>query len=150
MGTTINCKTLFDITKTNVTTRRPPLDAGNDMLVWQKKRNTQTNFDTIIQVISLRGQPERITEPVTTDMTIEDLEKFGFMYENQDGLKVSSFNFYVNHMGVFDNGFTELGYLFTDCDTVPMIKTDNSHILSDFLDTSPELKNIHFEVIGRD
>lgn len=150
MGLTINCKTLFDITRTNISNRRPPLDMGTDTLAWQEKRNTQTNFDTIIQIISLRAQPERITDPVKHELTPEELENFGFMFENEENVQCWSFNFFVNHDGVFYNGIDELGALLTDCDTVPMIKTKQAEKIDNFLDTSPELKNIHFEVLNRE
>lgn len=150
MGLTINCKTLFDITRTNISNRRPPLDMGSDTQAWQEKRNTQTNLDTLIQIISLRAQPERISDPVKKPMTPEDLENFGFLFENEENLHYWSFNFFVNHDGVFYNGIDELGSLYSDCDTVPMIKTKTVEKVEGFLDASPELKNIHFEVVGRE
>ena len=52
---------------------------------------------------------------------------------------------------VFDNGIDELGLLFEDCDGVPMIKQGTEwEKLSTFLDTSPELKNIYFEVLSNE
>jgi hypothetical protein len=48
---------------------------------------------------------------------------------------------------VFENSEHELGGLYTDCEQVPMIKLDDIPNLTSFLDTSPELRNIHFEVV---
>ena len=61
----IRCYTLFNITKTGITNRRNSSKLGPDKdKEWEKLRNTQCNFDTLIQVISLRSQPENITDPV--------------------------------------------------------------------------------------
>ena len=52
---------------------------------------------------------------------------------------------------MFDDGINELGYLFNDCQDVPMIKIgDELSQLSEMLDTTPELKNIHFEVLDEE
>jgi hypothetical protein len=141
MGTKIKCTTLFDITKTNITNRRPPSDLANPM-EWQNKRNTQVNFDTLIQVISLRAQPEEITDPTVTE--VEEPDNFGFMIKSETPIKVWSFTFYVNYGQVFKDGEGEYGALYADCESVPMITNTGSNLPS-FLDISPELKNVHFE-----
>lgn len=141
MGTKIKCSTLFDITKTNITNRRPPSDLSNPM-EWQNKRNTQVNFDTLIQVISLRAQPEDISEPKVIEVQLEEFDKFGFMIKSDNPVKVWTFTFYVNYGKVFADGESEYGALYADCESVPMISTNN---LPNFLDISPELRNVYFE-----
>ena len=63
MSFTITCHTLFDITATGVVNRHRPVE-DEEMHAWLYKRNTQCNFDTVLQAISLRSQPEIISAPV--------------------------------------------------------------------------------------
>lgn len=145
----IRCYTLFNITKTGITNRRNSSKLGPDKdKEWEKLRNTQCNLDTLIQVISLRSQPENITDPIQEIVLFEDCDLFGFMYDKQECQSTWSFEFTVNYHGVYNDGINELGYLYSDCDSVPMIKTEGDwDKLPVFLDTSPELRNIYFEVI---
>lgn len=142
MGIKIRCSTLFDITKTNITNRRPATDLPN-LAEWQRKRNSQVNFDTLIQVISLRAQPEDITAPKVTEVNLAETDKFGFMIRSEAPVGVWSFTFYVNYGQVFKDEEGEYGALYADCESVPMINMDSN--LPAFLDISPELKNVHFE-----
>ena len=146
MSHRICCYTLFDITQTGVMNRSKPNDAA--VVDWLNKRNTQCNFDTILQVISLRYQPEVVKLPIRIEMQEADFEKFGFLYEGEDNTSYCwKFEFEVQHSSVFENGIIPLGALYSDCDRVPMIPCpDQLVILPTFLDTSTELKNIHFEV----
>lgn len=149
MSLKIRCYTLFDITKTGITNRRnAPVPVDEKISLWEKQRNTQCNFDTIIQVISLRSLPEDITDPYKDEITLNDTEKFGFLLESEIPCAVWTFDFSVVFGSVFNNGTEELGYLFTDCDGVPMIHVGTElNKLPTFLDISPELRNIYFEVI---
>jgi hypothetical protein len=150
--TKIRCFTLFDITKTNVTNKKSLLNATTvEALDWQSKRNTQCNLDTVIQVVSLRAQPENITDPVKLVLDPEKLENFGFLYSTEEPNSCWAFEFSVNYKSVFSDGHDDLGSLYTDCDLVPMIKNDRNYIqMPSFLDTSPELRNIYFEVLSDD
>ena len=147
MSFTVNCYTLFDITQTGVVNRNRP-DPEADLDAWLHKRNTQCNFDTIVQAISLRGQPEDITVPVKNIIKLEDNENFGFLLENEEPITCWSFNFTIQHASVFNDGISELGSLYNDCNGVPMIKTNTAWSkLPAFLDSSSELRNIYFKVI---
>lgn len=148
MGTKITCYTLFDITQSGVLNRsRPGLDI--DVVEWTYKRNTQCNFDTILQVISLRSQPEILDNPEKIEIRFDEFENFGFLYQQVENevYPCWKFVFEVQHKSVFDNGTHELGSLYYDCDQVPMIlcKTEVDK-LSNFLDTTPELRNIYFKI----
>lgn len=150
MSYRIKCYTLFDITKTGVLNRKPPLNGTIQQIKkWEQNRNSQSNFDTIVQVISLRSQPENITEPIVTEKLLNEFEHFGFMYDNEEvEQKIWSFDFTINHSSVFNDGFTELGYLYSDCEGVPIIRLGTEYDkIQGFLDTSPELRNIYFEII---
>ena len=152
MSFKLRCYTLFDITKTCNIHRKPPINGTIEQTkAWEKTRNTQTNFDTILQVISLRSQPENITDPVQEIVTFDgSQDMFGFLFDTEDTVQsLWSFEFTIPHDKVYDNSVNELGYLFNDCDGVPMIKVGTEfEKLPNFLDTTPELKNIYFEVIN--
>lgn len=141
--TRIRCYTLFNITQTGVLNRRihqPDQD-------WIRRRNTQCNFDTVLQVISLRSQPEIITVPHEIEY---DFSKFGIVYHlpKLGVYPVWKFEFKVQHTSVFDNGSEELGLLYADCQDVPMVELDDQPpLLTTHLDVTPRLKNIHFEVV---
>lgn len=148
MGIKITCYTLFDITQTGVLNRaKPGLDV--DHSDWVYKRNTQCNFDTILQVISLRSQPEILESPKKIEIQFNTFEHFGFLYEQVENQVYPcwKFAFEIQHSSVFDNGTHELGSLYYDCDQVPMIQCGTEiNKVSNFLDTTPELRNIYFEI----
>jgi hypothetical protein len=148
MSFTITCYTLFDITPTGVVNRHRPV-VDEDMASWLYKRNTQCNFDTVLQAISLRSQPELVRKPEKIKIRFDETE-FGFLFQQQDDEVYDcwSFDFDIQHPSVFNDGITELGALYNDCDTVPMIKCGTEwDKLPAFLDTSPELRNIYFKVV---
>lgn len=141
----IRCHTLFDITQTGVLNRSKP--DQDDVDAWIKRRNTQCNFDTVLQVISLRSQPEVVKAPTQHRLEETDYNNFGFLYTEENTF-CWKFEFEVQHSSVFENGITPLGALYKDCEGVPMIICDNTHpMCPKFLDTSTELKNIYFEVL---
>lgn len=148
MSFRITCYTLFDITQTGVLNRARP-SSDENVEQWIYKRNTQCNFDTILQVISLRSQPEEITVPEKVEIRFDEFENFGFLFEQieNETYPCWKFNFDIQHPSVFDDGINELGALYRDCDGVPMIHCDTEwNKLPTFLDVSPELKNIYFVV----
>lgn len=131
----IRCTTLFDITKTNVTTRRQLLET---QVYPEKQRNQQRNLETILQIISLRTQPENISEPSCKMISID--WKSVYMDSEQ---KVWSFTFDVDKESVFRNDSSDLGNLYDDCEGVPMIiDLDESCKLQEILC----FDNIHFEI----
>jgi len=141
----ISCYTLFDITKTGVLNRGRPGDDVTDVKMWFKQRNTQCNFDTILQVISLRAQPEVLTDPKQITIKLNDNQYFGFMLKDKNPVPAWRFDFEVYHSSVFEDGITNLGYLYKDCQGVPMITCDtNWNKLSDKLDITLENRNIYF------
>ena len=146
------CYTLFDVTQTNVLNRsRPPVDA--ELTEWSYRRNTQCNLDTILQVVSLRSQPELFSAPKKFEIRFDEFEKFGFLFDQieNETYPCWSFEFDIQHHSVFDDGVRGLGYLYEDCDNVPMIRCGTEwDKLPEFLDTSPELRNIYFEVMLND
>jgi hypothetical protein len=152
MSFTLSCYTLFDITPTGVMHRNKP-NPEEDHDMWLYKRNTQCNFDTVLQAISLRSQPDLTTSVKRTEIRLDEFTDFGFLFEQQDDETYPcwSFDFEIQHGSVFSDGITELGALYTDCEGVPMIKCDTEwDKLPPFLDTTSELRNIYFKVISND
>jgi hypothetical protein len=146
MEAILTCYSLFDITSTNVLNRHRP-DMADDK-EWLYKRSTQANFDTILQVISLRTQPDILIKPVRKDIRFDEFNEFGFLYE-QEGEKTYpswTFDFSINHPSVFNDGIHDLGSLFRDSQGVPMILCGTEYDkLQPMLDTTEELRNIYFK-----
>ena len=152
MSYTISCYTLFDITQTNVLNRHRPVQ-DQAVKEWMYKRNTQCNFDTIQQAISLRSQPEVVRFPERAEIRFNKFTEFGFLFDQLENETYPcwSFDFTVQHPSVFYDGVNELGSLYRDCDQVPMIKCHTEwQQLPAFLDTSDELRNIYFKVLKND
>lgn len=146
MSHRICCYTLFNITQTGVMNRSKPNE--DDVTGWLNKRNTQCNFDTILQVISLRSQPEVVKLPVKMQIKEADTNKFGFLYKYDENSFFWKFEFEIQHSSVFENGVRPLGSLYRDCDGVPMIiGTEQIVDTPTFLDVSEELRNIQFELL---
>jgi hypothetical protein len=136
----IRCYTLFDITNTGVTARSKPTEP---IISWIHARNSQCNFDTLLQLISLRSQPDVVRIPEQHEGSNS---YFGSSYTTV--VTYWAFEFEIQHASVFDNGMGSLGALYADCDQVPMIKCGTEiERVTTYLDTSLELKNIHFEIL---
>jgi hypothetical protein len=141
----VRCITLFDITKTDISNRRKALDVNFDKNL-DKKRNQQSNFETILQIVSMRAQPENISDPA-----IRSSSKllWGKKYKNSKIVSEWFFEFEVFQSSVFSDGTDELAKLFLDCEGVPMISNlDESVKLPSTLTVSEDFRNIHFEVVN--
>lgn len=139
----IRCYTLFNIERTGVSNRARHDESVPD---WVKRRNTQSNLDTILQIISLRTQPENISVPKQILLTDRIKQKLG---KDIQAKTIWTFTFEINYSSVYNDGNDELGYLYYDCKGVPMIEVERNYEPSNnFLDTSDNLANIFFEVIG--
>lgn len=135
----VKCTTLFDITFTGVTGRFRPstipfVDQSGCKIdtqdKWNYARNQQRNFETLVQLISLRTQPLNLTTPVKA----ADIYEFTFETETVDVY--------------LDNG-DDLGLLRKDCEGVPMLtKLDESGNLEPVLH-SLERPNIWFEKLEK-
>lgn len=141
----LRCYTLFDITHTGIPNRsKPPTDANPK--IWLKQRNTQCNFDTILQAISLRSQPEIISLPICRSINLKEFKNFGTEVHDDSEYFCWSFDFEVQHTSVFENQENELGSLYADCHGIPMIIIGNEYSkLPTFLNTSEKYRNIYFQ-----
>jgi len=145
MSLRIACYTLFDITKTGVLNRNRPSVDVTDIQGWVTKRNTQCNFDTILQLISLRAQPDIATDPRQIEMTIDNNSLFGYTYQDKKKHTVWTFDFDIQYASVFEDGISDMGALYKDCDQVPMLKSGKEiKNLSDRLGIDNSNRNIYF------
>lgn len=147
MANRIKCYTLFDITKTGIR-QRSKVPEGVDEAKFIYQRNTQVNLDTVLQVISLRSQPELVSDVIKNEIDLQEFGEFGFLYQQEEETcNCWEFVFEVQHHSVFDD-IELFGHLYRDCDHIPMIKLGTEFSkLTNFLDSSVEFKNIHFVMI---
>lgn len=123
----IRCSTLFDITPTGV-------DNHNRTVAWPyvtrtglsitnqgdllRARNQQRNFDTIIQVVSMRTQPLNISDVEVLEDQDPGAWGFGIIAQSA---KVWTFTFDIESPGIWANNNDELYWLRSDSQGVPMI-----------------------------
>lgn len=137
----ILCRTLFDCSYTGITghfrvAEVPFTDrAGQritDQLEWNRSRNQQRNWESLIQIFSLRTQPQDMTIPVCRDGVWE----FEFKSESEGVFEI------------FDNP-DPLAGLKQDCEGVPMmINLNEKPDLAPTICISGEGQNIWFETIN--
>ena len=142
----IKCHTLFDVTKTNVNSRRQGYDGENTVL--EHQRGQQSNFETVLQIVSMRGQPEDISDPEKSMESLAKSKKWGTTYTNKTKVPVWEFTFVVDQPAVFNDGISEIGNLVKDSHGIPIvIGLDEWSKISNTIDTTVELRNIYFEVM---
>ena len=135
------CRTLFDCSRTGTTGhfrvgQVPYLDQSGAEIRnigdWTVSRNQQRNFETILQMISLRAQPEITSNPV----------------QEHDQWR---FEFTVESAGVYsaDGSVHDLSALLTECAGTPMIVGLREQPgLDAHLITQGERQNIWFETVN--
>jgi hypothetical protein len=137
----IVCRTLFDCSYTGVTGHYRPSEIPfvdklgqqiSNQEDWHRSRNQQRNWETLMQIIGLRTQPQSITRPVCQD------SKW-------------SFEFIAEATGVYSltDSPDPLAGLKQDCDGVPMVVglSERSNI-SPTISVSGVNQNIWFETIN--
>ena len=106
------CYTLFDITRTDVSHNK---DYAVDHQEYDLHRNQQRNWDTMLQVISMRSLPVMISD-VTSEIITN--HQFGSKHEGQQ--KVWQLRFGVESKDVFRKGNDPVALLFDDSSMVPL------------------------------
>ena len=136
------CRTLFDCTFTGVTGHlRPqqlPFTTKTGLVIdtpdqWNRSRNQQRNWESLLQIVSLRTQPMNVVYPVK--------QKDGWHFE-----------FEVEAEGVLSGGYQtdELSGLVGDCEGVPMITgLDESAAITSTLHATGADQNIWFSAINK-
>ena len=105
---------------------------------WNFSRNQQRNWETILQVVSLKTQAIDITNPII--MTREDK-------------KVWQFSFGIEHEDIYNNGNDKLGLLKEAVHGVPMIiglnETYKEGFLMPYLLATGENQNVMFTLLDQ-
>lgn len=109
--------TLIDITATNGTAQYPPGFENTKSYV-NLIRNQRRNLTSFIQVLGLRAQPIYMTNPIPYYGRIELSDRFGTDY---DIGTIWSFNFGIEHKGIYDLPTRPHGGLLDDLHNVPII-----------------------------
>lgn len=138
----IICRTLFDCTCTGITghfrSSQAPYPDRTGRLIrniddWNRSRNQHRNWETIMQMISLRAQPTVVREP-----------------ECQNG--VWQFEFTVETPGVYsaNNDINNLDGLLNECAGIPMVVgLDETDSIEPSLIVSGPNQNLWFETINK-
>jgi hypothetical protein len=101
---------LVDITATGVKHHRPEREFA---------RNQQRNWETVLQALSIRTQPQDIQGPVSFNAQLDTGWNFGEMYQGQH--RVWAFTFGIETSDVFLEGDDPLAGLLSDFEQVPVI-----------------------------
>jgi len=137
----VMCRTLFDCTWTGVTghfreSQLPYTTKSGLMLQtqadWNRARNQHRNWESLLQVISLRTQPMNVVRPV----------------RQSDGWY---FEFEVEAQGVLSGGFDtdDLAGLRADCEGVPMVTgLDEHEVITATLHAQGTDQNIWFTSVN--
>lgn len=135
----IKCTTYFDITATGITghfkASKTMYKDGAGQLIqnessWNIARNQQRNWETIIQIIGMRAQIFKVTDPVRVK------DKFEFEFE-------------VETLDAYGSEQNPLQYLLEDANGVPMITgLWNIQSINPTLTVSGSNQNIWFTVIN--
>ena len=138
----ILCKTLFDCSCTGVVgyfrpSQLPFQDkTGNtitDQNSWLRARNQQRNWETIMQIVSLRAQPVAVSMTQVTS-------------------NVWQFDFEVETSGVYSNTADpdNLDVLLAECNGVPMVVglNEESNLNPKLISSGPD-QNIWFETVNK-
>ena len=126
--------TLVDITKTNVVSYSPEKE---------KLRNQQRNWETVIQILSLRAQL------ITLDYLgskVDDVKNYSFGVEYTGQHRIWSFEFGVEHESIFAIDHDRYGSLKNDFRIAPIILglEETAKPTVALFYPSGEFKNIYF------
>ena len=131
------CVTLIDITKTDAV-RHYNKSMSETEAEYNIKRNQQRNYQTMLQVISLRCQPSFATDPIIyKDLDITDAG-FGSAFTKET---VWEFTFAVDVEDVFATADSPYGLLLEDMNNIPIILNLNetANIAEPKLDTLSDI-----------
>lgn len=137
----IQCRTLFDCTCTGVTghfrsSQAPYHDRTgrliNNVQDWTHARNQHRNWETLVQMISLRAQPTIVSEPQLVDNSW-------------------CFEFSVETPGVYSSNANADNFdlLLAECDGIPMVVgLGERQDLESCLTVSGPKQNLWFQAIN--
>jgi hypothetical protein len=147
--------TLFDLTKTGVLRGYSPSVLGlkdsagqiiNTEADWQRSRNQQRNWETIIQLLCLRAQPTA-GNPVRLDNQL--ISQFDFDPVYGEHATVWTVTFSVETAEVYADNKDPVAFLRSDFDRIPMIANLTESVVIDpaLIITNPPGRNTTFTSI---
>jgi hypothetical protein len=127
--------TLVDVTATGVTRSK---DQDN------MERNQHRNWETLLQCIGLRTQPQHITVPCCIDEFELTFFKFGEFYAGKQ--RVWTWKWAVESSGVYDLPNEPLGGLLRDFEQVPIVTGlgETARFMLPIFYPHGAIKNIYF------
>ena len=127
--------TLVDITATGVI---------RSNVVDDVKRNQQRNWETVLQCIGLRAQPQNITQPQWTDIDVKGFQ-FGDLYQGTQ--RIWTWSWTVDQSDVYDVADRPLGGLVLDFEQVPVITglEETERFMLPIFYPHGAIKNIYFK-----
>lgn len=130
------CATLVDITATGVIRHRPEQEL---------ERNQQRNWETVLQCIGIRAQPQLIEGPVVREFDIDESTVFGEMFYGTKQ-RVWLFSFGVESEDIFLLDQDPVGQLDKDFAQVPIIcgLTETARFMLPIFYPYGAIKNIYF------
>jgi hypothetical protein len=131
---------LVDITPTGVT--RGAATGPDDIA-----RNQQRNWETVLQCIGLRTQPQHIQEPLESTVCDISITEFGDMYSGEQ--KLWSWSWAIEGEGIYDLPGKPLGGLQNDFEQVPIVTylTETARFMLPIFYPYGSIKNIYFKRI---
>lgn len=127
--------TLVDITATGVTHQR----AGNEV-----ERDQQRNWETVLQVIGLRAQPQLIDGPYCYEYQIDETTLFGDSYQGLHKIWIFSFGVEYDDVWLLDGD--PVAGLDKDFSQVPVVcgLTETARFILPIFYPYGVIKNIYF------
>jgi len=128
--------TLVDITATGVI---------RHVAEQELERNQQRNWETVLQVIGLRAQPQLIEGPVVRELEVDESSGFGEMYYGTQ--RVWIFCFGVEYEDVFLDSNDPVGGLDKDFAQVPIVcgLNETARFMLPIFYPYGAIKNIYFK-----
>ena len=128
--------TLVDITATGVI---------RHVAEQELERNQQRNWETVLQVIGLRAQPQLIEGPVVRELEVDESSGFGEMYYGTQ--RVWIFCFGVEYEDVFLHNNDPVGGLDKDFAQVPIVcgLNETARFMLPIFYPYGAIKNIYFK-----
>ena len=148
------CYTLFDITNTgiimpyNSNLNAMFLDTAEQPVynekTWERSRNQQRNWDTMVQIISMRAQPLILQ---SARMVEDDVEFYNFGGHYTGVHKIWAFRFGIEAKDAYRKGDNPVYQLTEDSALVPMSTglTETAAIDPAAIDTKTYSTNTYFE-----
>ena len=143
----ITVYTLFDITKTGIVRRfKPetlPVTKKGLLLTTEEEynfaRKQQSNYEVLIQILSLRTQVHDISDSKVVN---KDIKEYDFDKRYKGNHNIWSFTYSVEHTDALERNNNPIGVLLQDCHNLPMLTDLNETISDKYIDC--ENPNIYF------